>query len=123
MKYKYKIKKFTYHNGKEDLIIVMDDEKYRMVAQFLMSDIQGQDPQYVFEAIDNVLSEKSEYEELNGNVCGVEIHREKTKIYDNLAEDGMGHWCEIETNELRELVNIWCNELKKFKAQSKDATK
>ncbi len=93
MKYKYEIKKFTYHNGTDDLIIVMDEEKYRMVAQFLMSDIQGQDPQYVFEAIDKVLSGKSEYEELNGNVCGVEIHREKTQIYDNLAQDGKGDWC------------------------------
>ena len=112
MKYKYKIKKFVYLSVDEDLIIVMDEEKYRMVAQFLMSDIQGQDPQYVFEAIDNVLSGKSEHEALNGNVCGVVIHKEKTQIHDNLAKDGMGDWCEIETKELRELVKIWCNELK-----------
>ena len=35
----------------------------------------------------------------------------------------MGDWCEIETMELRELAEIWCNELKKFKAQGKEATK
>ena len=65
----------------------MDEEKYRLIAEFLMSHIQGQDSQYVFEAIDNVLSEKSEHEELSGNVCGVKIHKKKTQIYDNLAED------------------------------------
>ena len=120
MKYKYKLKTFTYHDGDKDLIIVMEEEKYRLVAQFLMSDVQGQDPQYVFESIDNVLSGKSEYEELNGNACGVEIHKEKTQIYDNLAEDGKGDWCEIETKELRKLVEIWHNELKRFQSQHKE---
>lgn len=101
----------------------MDEEKYRLIAEFLMFDIQGQDPQYVFEAIDNVLSGKSEHEELNGNVCGVMIHKKKTQIYDNLAEDEIGDWCEIETKELRELVEIWCNELKRFnEAQHNDTT-
>ena len=114
MKYKYKFKKFTYLSGDEDLIIVMDEDKYRMIAQFLMSDIQVKDPKYVFEAIDNVLSGKSRYEELNGNVCCVEIYKVKTQIYDNLAGDGKGDWCEIETKELRDLVENWCNELKKF---------
>jgi hypothetical protein len=92
----------------------MDEEKYRLIAEFLMSDVQRPDPQYVYEAIDNVLSGKSEHEELNGNVCGVMIHKKKTQIYDNLAEDEIGDWCEVETKELRELVEIWCNELKQF---------
>ena len=55
-----------------------------------------------------VLSGESDYEELNGNVCGVEIHKDKTQVYDNLAEDGMGNWCEVDTKDLRELVDIWC---------------
>ena len=110
MKYKYELSQFQYSDGDKDLIIIME-EKYQMVAQFLMSDIQGSDPSYVFEAID------SEYEELNGNVCGVEIHKDMTQVYDNLADDGMGNWCEIETKELRELVGIWCDEIKRFKEQ------
>ncbi|WP_394888311.1 hypothetical protein [Clostridium butyricum] len=118
MKYRYEFSQFEYSDGDKDLIIIMDD-KYQMVAQFLMSDIQGSDPKYVFESIDKVLDGQSEYEELNGNVCGVEINKDMTRIYDNLAEDGMGNWCEIETQELRELVDIWCNELKRFKEQHK----
>ena len=42
-----------------------------------------------------------------------------TQIYDNLAEDGMGNWCEVDTKDLRELVDIWCKEVKKFKEQHK----
>ena len=41
---KYKFDKFTYSDGDQDLIIIMEDEKYRLTAQFLMSDIQGADP-------------------------------------------------------------------------------
>lgn len=118
MKYKYEFNDIVFKSGNRKRIIIMDD-KYQMVAQFLMSDIQGSDPRYVFEVIDKVLDGQSEYEELNGNVCGVEIHKDMTQIYDNLADDGMGNWCEIETNELRELVDIWCNEIKRFKAQQK----
>lgn len=73
----------------------------------------------MIEALDKVLTGESEYEELNGNICGIEIHKDKTQVYDNLADDGMGNWCEIETKELRELVDIWCNELKRFKEHTK----
>lgn len=118
MKYKYKFDEITFKSGKKHLIVLID-EKIQLVASFLMSDIQGSDPDYVFQAIDKVLSGESDYEELNGNVCGVEIHKDKTQIYDNLAEDGMGNWCEIETTELRELVKIWCEKLKQFKEENK----
>ena len=115
MKYRYRIEKFVYHDGDEKPIMVMDDDKYRLVAQFLMSDVQTPISRYECDTIDKVLSGKSEYEEINGNVCGLEIHKNKTTIYDNLAEDGMGDWCEIETKELRELIDIWFAELKRFK--------
>ena len=117
MKLKYKIKYIIY-NGKEDDIIFEFDEKYRILSTFLSADVQSF-PDYIIEGLEKVLNGKSDYEELNGNVCGVEIHRDMTQIYDNLADDGMGNWCEIETKELRELVDIWCNELKKFKEQYK----
>lgn len=118
MKYKYKFSEIVFKSGNRKLIIIME-EKYQMAAQFLMSDIQGSDPTYVFEIIDKVLNGENDCEELNGNVCGVKIHKDKTQIYDNLAEDGMGNWCEIETKDLRELVGIWCKEVEKFKGQHK----
>lgn len=118
MKYKYEFDEMIFKSGNKKRIIIME-EKYQLVAQFLMSDIQGSDPSYVYQAIDKVLNAESEYEELNGNVCGVEIHKDMTQIYDNLADDGIGNWCEIETKELRELVEIWCKELKRFKEQNK----
>ncbi|MHC1748007.1 MAG: hypothetical protein AB9856_06385 [Cellulosilyticaceae bacterium] len=117
MKYRYEFSQFVYNSGDKDLIIIMD-EKYQMVAQFLMSDVEGY-PDYAIETLEEVLNGKSEYEELNGNVCGLEIRKEKTIVYDNLADDGMGNWCEVETKELRELIDIWCNELERFEEHNK----
>jgi hypothetical protein len=116
MKYKYKFDEIIYESGNKRRIIIMENDKYSMVAQALMSDVQGADAwDSYYEAIDNVLTAKSTYEELNGNSCGVEIQKEQTKIFDNIAEDGMGDWCEIETTEFKKLIDIWYEELKKFK--------
>ena len=36
-------------------------------------------------------------------------------MLDNLAEDGKGEYCEIETMELVELIHIWLNKRKEYK--------
>ncbi|BBK78778.1 hypothetical protein [Clostridium butyricum] len=116
--YKYQFRVLELGYGQKELLIEFEDKGKEILSTFLESDVSAF-KNYVFEAIGKVLSGNSEYEELNGNVCGVEINKDMTQIYDNLAEDGMGNWCEIETQELRELVDIWCNELKRFKEQQK----
>ena len=101
--------------GSEDeLLIDFKDEKYELLSTFLESDVLSFE-EWIEEAFDKVLSGESEYEEVNGNVCGVEIKSTETKIYDNLAEDGMGNWCEVNTKELRSIIEEWCCEIKKFK--------
>lgn len=59
-------------NGKKKLIMIMDDPSRYLISTFLMSDLQGRDPQYALDAIDSVLSGKIYYVQLNGNVCGLE---------------------------------------------------
>jgi hypothetical protein len=116
MKYNFEFNEINFNNGQKDLIINLQKE-VELVATFLMSDVQGY-AAYAIETLENVLNGKSEYAELNGNVCGLEIRKEKTTVYDNLADDGMGDWCEIETEELRELVDIWINKLEEFRKQN-----
>lgn len=117
MKPKFEFGEITFKSGNKSLIIKMLDPKKYLIATFLMSDIQGGDPSYALEEIDAVLEGKKEYAELNGNVCGVEIHKDKTQIYDNLADDGMGEWCEINTEDLKELIIIWANKVKEFRKE------
>src|SRR5690242_2839072 len=116
MNLKYEIREIMY-NGRKDDIVFDFEKKYEILSTFLSADAQTFNT-YVFEAIDKVLSGESDYEELNGNVCGVEINKDKTQIYDNLAEEGMGNWCELKTTELTELVEIWCEKLKQFKEEN-----
>ena len=66
---------------------------------------------------DKIISGASEYEEVNGNVCCAEISFNTTKIYDNLAEDGMGDRCEVDTKELRNIIEEWCDKVRKFELE------
>lgn len=93
------------------MLIDFIDAKYELLSTFLESDVTPFED-WVKEAFDKVLSKESEYEEINGNVCGVEISFNTTKVFDNLAEDGMGNWCEVDTKELRQLIEEWCNEVR-----------
>ena len=113
----YRFDIMTLSNGKKKLIVIMDDPSRYLISTFLMSDLQGRDPQYALEAIDSVLSGEINYAELNGNVCGLEIHKEDTEIYDNLAEDGKGEWCTIKTKSLRELIVTWYDKKQEFAAK------
>ena len=101
---------------KERLLIDLDDKRYEMLSTFLESDVTPFE-EWIKEDFDKVLSGQSEYEEVNGNVCGVEIRPIKTKVFDNLAEDGMGDWCEIDTKELRYLIDEWCEKVHEFKTK------
>lgn len=67
---------------------------------------------------DKVLAGKSDYEEVNGNVCLAEIGPFTTKIYDNLIEDNEEYYascCEVDTKELRELIDEWCDKVREQK--------
>ncbi|KFN07681.1 MULTISPECIES: hypothetical protein [Bacillus] len=114
----YQFDTIQFKSGNKSLIIKMEDEKKYLIATFLMSDIQGASPSYAINAIDAVLNEEIEYTELSGNVCGLEIRKEETSIYDNLADDGMGDWCKIDTKELRKLILIWTDAVKKFREEN-----
>ena len=99
---------------KERLLIEFKENKYEILSTFLESDVSPFE-EWIKSAFDRVLSGESEYEEVNGNVCCVEISHKTTKVYDNLAEDAMGNWCEVDTKELRQLIDEWCDKVRKFK--------
>ena len=104
----YKLK-----NGIEDISIIFD-EKYQLLTTFMSCDVLPFE-KWIKSGFDKVLSGKSEYEEVNGNVCCAEISPKTTKVYDNLAEDAMGNWCEVDTKELRQLIDEWCDKVQKLK--------
>ncbi len=109
----YRIEKYKLKNGIQDIIIIFD-EKYELLTTFMSCDVMPFED-WIKTDFDRVLSGESEYEEVNGNVCCVEISLKITKVYDNLAEDAMGKWCEVDTKELRYLIEDWCDKVREFK--------
>ncbi len=107
-------KEFSLSNGEKQISIVFKDNKYELLSTFLFIEINAFED-WIKEAFDKVLSGQSEYEEVNGNVCCAEISPITTKVYDNLAEDAMGNWCEVDTKELRQLIDEWCEKVREFK--------
>ena len=110
---KYRIEEYKLKNGIEDISIIFD-EKYQLLTTFMSCDVLPFE-KWIKLGFDRVLSGESEYEEVNGNVCCAEISPKTTKVYDNLAEDAMGNWCEVDTKELRQLIDEWCDKVQKFK--------
>ena len=100
--------------GKKDICIVCNCKNAETLNTFLCSDVRPFE-EWIKSGFDRVLSGESEYEEVNGNVCCAEISPKTTKVYDNLAEDAMGNWCEVDTKELRQLIDEWCDKVREFK--------
>lgn len=99
---------------KERLLIEFKENKYEILSTFLESDVSPFE-EWIKSSFDKVLSGESEYEEVNGNVCCAEISPKTTKVYDNLVEDAIENWCEVDTKELRQLIDEWCDKVREFK--------
>ena len=77
---KYRIEEYKLKNGIEDISIIFD-EKYQLLTTFMSCDVLPFE-KWIKSGFDRVLSGKSEYEEVNGNVCCAEISPKTTKVYD-----------------------------------------
>ena len=115
---KYQIKELYYKGRLDDIVFIFEDKKCELLSTFLSSDVTPFE-EWIKENFDMVIEGKESKREIAGNVCGVEITLQKTMIYDMLAEDGMGNWCEVDTKELRQLIDEWCEKVREFKAEKK----
>ena len=86
---KYRIEEYKLKNGIEDISIIFD-EKYQLLTTFMSCDVLPFE-KWIKSGFDRVLSGKSEYEEVKGN------------------------WCDVDTKELRQLIDEWCDKVQKFK--------
>lgn len=106
-------------NGREDISILCDCVNSETLNMFLSSDVRSFE-EWIKDDIDEVISGELKSKEINGNVCHVEVNIETTKIYDMLAEDDdeyLDTCCEVNTIELRELIEEWCDRVRKFKLE------
>lgn len=117
----YKILELS--NGKKDITILINNINHsEVLTSFLYSDVTPFED-WIKADFDRVISGESEYEEVNGNVCSAEIGPVTTKIYDNLIEDDEEYYascCEVDTKELRQLIDEWCEKVREFKKEHRN---
>ncbi|MBE6046795.1 MAG: hypothetical protein E7213_00005 [Clostridium sp.] len=106
----YSFREIVFENGDKELVIDFNEANKEMLTVFLCTEVEDFTEE-VIEKIDEVLNKESEYEEFVGNICSVEIDNNKTKISDIFD---MNVPCEIETKELRNLIDIWLKKLDEF---------
>ncbi|EOP57927.1 hypothetical protein IIW_00080 [Bacillus cereus VD136] len=70
---------------------------------------------WIVEAIDKVLNEKSDYGKISANIFGADVRKDKTFICNKYDEDKMEAPLKIETVILRNIIDIWLNERRNLK--------
>lgn len=113
MKYEYTFREVNLRNNTKCLAIDLPKE-ITVVIDFLLSDVSYIDT-FFLKSIDSVLSGKKKLLQVSGNACVLVIKKDWTTVSCEFANFGEGDSCEIETDELRELILIWQEEQRKFR--------
>ena len=103
--------------GKKDICIVCNCKNAETLNTFLCSDVRPFE-EWIKSDFDKVLSGEIISKEISGNVCCAEINFKNTKIYKMLIEDDDEYYetcCEVDTKELRQLIDEWCDKVREFK--------
>ncbi len=93
-------------NQKHQLKIEFADSRYDLLGTFFFADYSAFGD-WIDKKIAEVVSGKEESQNISGNVCELVISKDTVKVLDTLAEDGMGKWCELATDEMIELMKEW----------------
>lgn len=87
----------TLANGKRKLTVTFAEEKYELLSAFLFIEVSSFE-EWIKDEFRLVLNGQENCRNIAGNACELCITKETTKIYDMLAEDGKGKWCEKNTS-------------------------
>ena len=101
----YKIRYIEYCGRIDDFVFDFD-KKLSLLSTFLSSDVTAFED-WIKSDFDKVLSGECATKEFFGNVCGVEITPDTTKVFDNLTDDILYNHESIE----QEYMNIVTREV------------
>lgn len=93
-------------NKKNKLKIEFADSRYDLLGTFFFVDYSAFGD-WIDKKVAEVISGKEESQNISGNVCELVIRKDRIKVFDMLAKDGMGKWCELDTDEMIELMKEW----------------
>lgn len=99
-------KRIIQYNGQDEGIVFDFEPGLELLGTLLYVEVNPFHAS-ILSAIDKVLTGTNDKAEFTGNVCSLDMRQSTTRVYDNLAEDGRGNWCEVGTKELKELIHTW----------------
>lgn len=103
-------------SNKKIISIICKYDNAETLNSFLNTDVRAFED-WIKKDFDLVIAGEQETNVIDGNACHVEISP-TTKIYDLFAEEDEEYYgtrCEVDTKELRLLIDEWCNKIKQFK--------
>lgn len=80
------------------------------IVEYVLLDMESFRSPIFLPYVEKVLKGESNFEEIGGNICSLEINKDNTKIINNFVTDDMQVECEIETAELKALIDLWVAE-------------
>lgn len=108
--------RYIEYNGKRDDIVFDFPKEYELLSVFLSCEVSNFYEE-IKKEIGSVLKGEVKKKTIAGNVCKAEIDREKTRITDMLTDAQEEQFCEIQTKELYELIEVWNEKNREFKAE------
>lgn len=115
MKYKYTV--FPVKIGPHEKLVInlLDEYNIPTVNTLLNSDIgPGLSGEHAIDLINKVLENRSEKEIWSFNACTIYINKDFTKIVNRLVDEDQVDESVIETEELKDLIEAWILEKKKY---------
>lgn len=100
--------------GEDSVLVPKFTNEFELLGTFLYSDIQGEG-KWFLNAIDKVINGDSDFEEISGNICNLEIRRDFTKVSDFLSNNTEDTECTIRTVQLKTLINSWISDMELFR--------
>ena len=94
------------NNTKRKLVLEFMDEKYDLLAEFIMSDL-SQFRDEIEQELDAVLNGELDKSDIRGNRCHLAIFPYYVIVYDDLAEDGVGQWCQADMDDFLDIIEEW----------------
>lgn len=94
------------NDGRKKLTVVFSDKAYELLSTFFFVEVNSFE-EWIKQNIYDVLQGKTDKAEQSGNVCEWVVEKDKTTVYDMLAQDGTGKQCAVSTEELLSLINEW----------------
>ena len=113
---KYKIRYIEYKGEIRE--IAFDFEKPYELLSFFISDDVGINYEWIEKKFNKVLLGETDYLDIGGNVCSLEMTPTTTKVYNELEPDDEKYYatmCEVDTRELLKLAEECSSIIREFR--------